>query len=119
MRQSYSSPVALHRVSSHNFLDMDKSPEGPPKGLVHSATKVDIQLPPIPTQDEVREGLMTPKALLVLGLWYFFSFVTLFLNKYILTTLKAEAVFFGERHPHRIELTSFTNFVFQPLFKCL
>ena len=97
MRLSYSSPIPLYRVSSQSFLGMEQpSNDASPKGLSHSPTKIEILPTPIPTQDEVREGLLTPKALLILGLWYFFSFVTLFLNKYILTTLKAEAVFFGK-----------------------
>lgn len=65
-------------------------------GLKHSPTKIDIVPPPIPAPEEAREGLLNSKALLILVLWYLFSISTLFLNKYILTTLKAEAVFFGE-----------------------
>jgi hypothetical protein len=76
---------------------MEHSNEAPSKGLTHSPTmtKVDILPPPIPAQDEGREGLMSAKALTVLGLWYFFSFWTLILNKHILVVMKAEAVFFG------------------------
>lgn len=97
MRLSYSSPIPLYRVSSHSFLNMEHPlNDASPKGLSHSPTKIEILPTPIPPQDEGREGLLTPKAILILGLWYFFSFVTLFLNKYILTTLKAEAVFFGK-----------------------
>jgi len=37
-------------------------------------------------------GLMRPRPLLFLILWYFFSFTTILLNKHILTTLKGDAV---------------------------
>ncbi len=47
------------------------------------------------TQPE-KQGLMNAHAMAILLLWYFFSAVTLFLNKYIMIWLKADAVFFGK-----------------------
>ena len=45
--------------------------------------------------DEEKKGLMNPRALLFLAIWYFFSFCTLFLNKYVLTTLKGDPTLLG------------------------
>ncbi|CAD5112684.1 DgyrCDS1904 [Dimorphilus gyrociliatus] len=45
--------------------------------------------------EEIREGLCHPRPMLFLILWYFFSACTLFLNKYILTTLKGEPYLLG------------------------
>ncbi|KAH3826921.1 solute carrier family 35 member E2A-like [Dreissena polymorpha] len=42
-----------------------------------------------------KKGLMKPQALLFLSMWYFFSFCTLFLNKYILTTLRGDPILLG------------------------
>ena len=47
------------------------------------------------TEDEKR-GLMNVRALTFLVLWYIFSFCTLFLNKYILTTLGGDATLLGK-----------------------
>ncbi|CAH1774546.1 unnamed protein product [Owenia fusiformis] len=44
---------------------------------------------------EEKQGLLHPRALLFCGLWYFFSFCTLFLNKYILSTLKGDPTLLG------------------------
>ncbi|KAH3826926.1 solute carrier family 35 member E2B-like isoform X2 [Dreissena polymorpha] len=41
------------------------------------------------------EGLMNPRALFFLVIWYFFSFCTLFLNKYILTELRGDPLLLG------------------------
>ena len=43
-----------------------------------------------------KQGLMNVRAMSFLILWYFFSFCTLFLNKYILTTLKGDPTLLGE-----------------------
>lgn len=45
--------------------------------------------------EEERLGLLNPRAMLFLILWYFFSFCTLFLNKYILSTLKGDPTLLG------------------------
>jgi len=44
------------------------------------------------------EGLKNPRALTFLILWYIFSGCTLFLNKYILTTLNGDPTFLGKRN---------------------
>lgn len=41
-------------------------------------------------------GLLSPKPLFILFLWYFFSAITLFLNKYLLVMLKTDAIMLGE-----------------------
>ena len=46
--------------------------------------------------DMEKQGLMNVRAMSFLILWYFFSFCTLFLNKYILTTLKGDPTLLGE-----------------------
>jgi len=50
----------------------------------------------IRAQDEdEKEGLRNPRAMLFLAIWYFFSFCTLFLNKYILSTLRGDPTLLG------------------------
>ncbi|MBN3301022.1 S35E2 protein, partial [Amia calva] len=44
---------------------------------------------------EADSGVWNSKALVYLGLWYFFSFCTLFLNKYILSLLEGEPSMLG------------------------
>lgn len=45
---------------------------------------------------EADSGVWNSRALVYLGLWYFFSFCTLFLNKYILSLLEGEPSVLGE-----------------------
>lgn len=45
--------------------------------------------------DLEKQGLMNVRAMSFLILWYFFSFCTLFLNKYILSTLKGDPTLLG------------------------
>lgn len=45
---------------------------------------------------EAESGVWNWRSLTYLGLWYFFSFCTLFLNKYILTLLEGEPSMLGE-----------------------
>ncbi|BFZ23817.1 hypothetical protein BsWGS_26856 [Bradybaena similaris] len=45
--------------------------------------------------DKERLGLFSVRALAFLALWYFFSGCTLFLNKYILTTLRSDPTLLG------------------------
>ncbi|XP_045162518.2 solute carrier family 35 member E2A-like [Mercenaria mercenaria] len=45
--------------------------------------------------DDTDKGLMNPRAMIFLVLWYFFSFCTLFLNKYILSTLRGDPTMLG------------------------
>lgn len=45
--------------------------------------------------DMESQGLMNVRAMSFLILWYFFSFCTLFLNKYILSTLKGDPTLLG------------------------
>lgn len=46
-------------------------------------------------------GVWSSRALLYLTLWFFLSFCTLFLNKYILSLLEGEPSMLGERPPGR------------------
>ncbi len=46
--------------------------------------------------DDAKEGLFNIRALSLLSLWYFFSFCTLFLNKYILSFMQGEPTLLGE-----------------------
>ena len=46
--------------------------------------------------DLEKQGLMNVRAMSFLILWYFFSFCTLFLNKYILSTLKGDPTLLGK-----------------------
>ncbi|KAG1661249.1 Solute carrier family 35 member E2B [Nymphon striatum] len=46
-------------------------------------------------RNESKEGLFNMRAILFLVLWYFFSFCTLFLNKYILTYLRGDPTILG------------------------
>jgi len=48
----------------------------------------------------VSQGLLSSKAFFILFLWYFFSAITLFLNKYIVVMLKADTVLLGEYLRH-------------------
>ena len=51
----------------------------------------DVSLP----RSEVKiDGLLNINAIIMLIMWYIFSFLTLFMNKYTLSTLGAEAIFF-------------------------
>lgn len=45
---------------------------------------------------EADSGVWNTKSLVYLGLWYFFSFCTLFLNKYILSLLEGEPSMLGK-----------------------
>ncbi|KAJ8386861.1 hypothetical protein AAFF_G00165620 [Aldrovandia affinis] len=47
------------------------------------------------TMIEADSGVWNSKSLVYLGLWYFFSFCTLFLNKYILSLLEGEPSMLG------------------------
>ena len=49
-----------------------------------------------PLPADASKGLLSPRAFLFLVLWYIFSAFTLFLNKYILTTLMGDATMLGE-----------------------
>lgn len=51
-------------------------------------------------EDEV-QGLRNPKAMIFLALWYIFSTLTLFLNKYIVDMQKGDAGLLGN---HTLEL---------------
>ncbi len=55
----------------------------------------DIVLP-----DDAKEGLFNIRAITFLLLWYFFSFCTLFLNKYILSFLQGEPTLLGKYGKH-------------------
>jgi len=46
--------------------------------------------------DNEKKGLTDPRAMFFLVIWYFFSFCTLFLNKYILSTLSGDPTLLGE-----------------------
>lgn len=45
--------------------------------------------------DDAKEGLFNVRAFTLLLLWYFFSFCTLFLNKFILSSLQGEPTLLG------------------------
>ncbi|GLD54360.1 solute carrier family 35 member E2-like protein [Lates japonicus] len=45
---------------------------------------------------EAESGVWNWRSLAYLGLWYFFSFCTLFLNKYILSLLEGEPSMLGK-----------------------
>lgn len=45
---------------------------------------------------EAESGVRNWRSMTYLGLWYFFSFCTLFLNKYILSLLEGEPGMLGE-----------------------
>ncbi|XP_041377214.1 solute carrier family 35 member E2A-like [Gigantopelta aegis] len=47
------------------------------------------------SEDPEKLGLLNVRAFVFLLLWYFFSFCTLFLNKYILSTLKGDPTLLG------------------------
>ena len=57
--------------------------------------------------DKEKLGILHPRAMLFLILWYIFSAFTLFLNKYILATLKSDPTLLGELQFH---LVAFYNF---------
>ena len=90
-----------HRTSSesetHNLDSIDADEDGNMFKLaskmtssVDIAKKTDVAVP------IERQGLMNIRAMLFLVLWYIFSFCTLFLNKYILATLKGDPMLLGE-----------------------
>ncbi|XP_067659277.1 solute carrier family 35 member E2A-like [Haliotis asinina] len=59
-------------------------------------TKLSLRSRKISTSDDLeKQGLLNIRAFLFLVLWYFFSFCTLFLNKYILSTLKGDPTLLG------------------------
>lgn len=45
---------------------------------------------------EAESGVWNWRSMIYLGLWYFFSFCTLFLNKYILSLLEGEPSMLGK-----------------------
>lgn len=59
---------------------------------LHPATKSII----INRDSDENLGLWNPRAMIFLILWYFFSFCTLFLNKYILSTLRGDPTLLGK-----------------------
>lgn len=52
----------------------------------------------IPATVSMTENLLNTHAILSLIFWYIFSFLTLFMNKYTLTTLRAEPFIFCKYH---------------------
>ena len=71
-----------------NYDDIDREKEvksGPAMGEGHRHVRLGED-----------KGLFTVKGMSVVWLWYFFSCVTLFLNKHILSTLKCDATILGE-----------------------
>lgn len=48
------------------------------------------------SSEDEKKGLSDPRAMLFLIVWYFFSFCTLFLNKYILSTLAGDPTLLGK-----------------------
>ena len=46
--------------------------------------------------DDAKAGLLNLRAILFLALWYFFSFCTLFLNKYILEYMGGDPTILGK-----------------------
>lgn len=46
---------------------------------------------------EAESGVSNWRSMTYLGLWYFFSFCTLFLNKYILSLLEGEPSMLGKK----------------------
>ena len=66
------------------------------QSVLDTIKKNDGKLPVQKKIDEQKEGLFNMNAIFFLVLWYIFSFCTLFLNKYILTTLKGEPTELGE-----------------------
>ncbi|XP_064642092.1 solute carrier family 35 member E2A-like [Lineus longissimus] len=60
-----------------------------PHPPVTMAKKTDV------AEQPEKEGLLNYRAILFLVLWYIFSFCTLFLNKYILATLKGDPMLLG------------------------
>ncbi|KAI0243358.1 Solute carrier family 35 member E2A [Lamellibrachia satsuma] len=98
--------------------------------MVHSASnglslnydEVDGQteVKPVPQQGEghrhVRlgedKGLFTVKGMSIVWLWYFFSCVTLFLNKHILSTLKCDATILATMQMITTSLFGFINIHF-------
>lgn len=46
---------------------------------------------------EAESGVWNWRSLFYMGLWYFFSFCTLFLNKYILSLLEGEPSMLGKK----------------------
>ena len=49
------------------------------------------------TKEPDKQGLRHPRAILFLTLWYIFSFVTLIMNKFVLSTLQGEPTLFGKQ----------------------
>lgn len=68
-----------------------------PGHVVIKNGKIDYKFAPVddPLPDDAAHGLCNVKALMFLSTWYFFSFSTLFLNKYILTYLKGDPTVLG------------------------
>ncbi len=68
-------------------------------------------------QRQDKDNLMTLTALIYLALWYFFSFCTLFLNKYILSTLGGEPSMLGKlelRNLNTVKVKQFCKtFIFE------
>lgn len=75
----------------------DKLSNGTNTNKIHVSGKVVREKPFTPTTDD-KQGLFNIKALTFLFLWYFFSALTLFLNKYILTTLQGEPTLLGKEY---------------------
>ena len=86
-------PIDQNLTNSVDIF-IDKEPLANGKEITKSEMDLDKQV-----------GLVNAKALFILFLWYFFSFVTLFLNKYILATIKTDAVFFGKCKFYMIQIT--------------
>ncbi|CAG0890616.1 unnamed protein product [Darwinula stevensoni] len=70
--------------------------DGPPKvNRQLSLTQRRSHPEVIPIDMKEDQGLWNVRAMLFLCLWYFFSFCTLFLNKYILTDMKGDPTILG------------------------
>ena len=73
----------VHMSDSEDSMKKKHGPVSRTRSISHS-------------DDPEKLGLLNVRAFVFLLLWYFFSFCTLFLNKYILSTLKGDPTLLGE-----------------------
>ena len=84
-------------------LEITRATNQDAMATTHKSDKTLVNLPgggridlEMKVEDPSNQGLLSPTALLTLFLWYFFSAITLFLNKYLLVTLNVDAIMLGE-----------------------
>lgn len=90
--------VGGHNSDQKPLLSFESETDAVQNGKVTGLATGPIKKPLSRTQSTPNEisSLFTVRAMIYITLWYFFSFTTLFLNKYIISYEKGDATMLGK-----------------------